>query len=61
MAWDTASTPALFGGDQEIVKSVGATTRLNLFGFAVLQLDYVKPLDRPGKNAYFTFNLLSGF
>jgi hypothetical protein len=61
VAWGSASRPALFGGQKEIVKSVGATTRLNLFGFAVLQLDYVKPLDRPGKNAYFTFNLLSGF
>ena len=61
VAWDRASTPAIFGGERELVRSVGGTTRVNLFGFAVLQLDYVKPLDRPGKNAYFTFNLLSGF
>ena len=61
VAWDRASSPALFGGEREMVRSVGGTGRLNLFGFAVLQLDYVKPLDRPGKNAYFTFNLLSGF
>ena len=61
VAWDSASTPALFGGERELVRSVGGTGRLNLFGFAVLQLDYVKPLDRPGKGAYFTFNLLSGF
>jgi hypothetical protein len=40
---------------------VGGTARLNMFGFAILQLDYVKPLDRPGKSPYFTFNLLSGF
>jgi len=61
VAWDRASTPALFGGEREMVRSVGGTGRVNLFGFAVLQIDYVKPLDRPGKNAYFTFNLLSGF
>ena len=40
---------------------VAARTSRIRIGFAVLQLDYVKPLDRPGKNAYFTFNLLSGF
>ena len=61
VAWGTANRPSLFGGERELVKSVGGTARLNLFGFAVLQLDYVKPLDRPGKGAYFTFNLLSGF
>jgi outer membrane protein assembly factor BamA len=61
VAWLSGSRPALFGGERQLVKSLGGTARLNLFGFAVLQLDYVKPLDRPGKNAYFTFNLLSGF
>ena len=61
MAWDSHSKPAFVGGDRELVKSVGATARLNMFGFAVLQVDYVKPLDRPGKSPYFTFNVLSGF
>jgi hypothetical protein len=57
VAWD--STHAL--SDRTLVRSLGATARLNLFGAAVLQLDWVKPLDRPGKSPYFTFNLLSGF
>ena len=57
VAWDSASSP----GARSIVKSVGATARVNLFGAAVLQLDYVKALDRPGRSPYFTFNLLSGF
>jgi len=35
--------------------------RVNLFGVFVLQVDYVKPLDRPGKSAFFQFNLLTGF
>jgi dipeptidyl aminopeptidase/acylaminoacyl peptidase len=61
VAWHSGSRPALFGGERQLVKSLGGTARLNLFGFAVLQLDYVKPLDRPGKGAYFAFNLLSGF
>jgi hypothetical protein len=37
------------------------TARVNVLGFAVLQLDFVKPLDRPGKGPHFTINLLSGF
>jgi outer membrane protein assembly factor BamA len=61
VAWDRASSPAIFGGEREIVKSVGATARLNLFGFAVIQVDYAKPLDRPNKNAFFQFNFQAGF
>jgi hypothetical protein len=61
VAWDTASEPKLFGGNKELVKSVGATARLNMFGFAILQVDYAKPLDRPGRSAFFQFNLLAGF
>jgi hypothetical protein len=61
VAWDSASKPSLFGGDRHLVKSAGAVARVNLFGFAVLQLDWVKPLDRPGKGAYVAFNLLTGF
>ena len=51
----------MFGGSQDLVRSAGAVARLNLFGFAVLELDWVKPLDRPGRRPYVTFNLLSGF
>jgi outer membrane protein assembly factor BamA len=61
VAWDSTSTPRLFGGERELVKSVGATARVNMFGFAVLQFDYAFPLDRPGKKSIFQFNLLAGF
>jgi len=61
VAWDTGSKPKLFGGDRQMIRSVGATARLNLFGYAVLELDYAKPLDRPGKKPFFQFNLQTGF
>jgi outer membrane protein assembly factor BamA len=61
VAWDQASKPALFGGERDLVKSTGMVARVNMFGFAILQVDWVKPLDRPGKGAFFEFNLLSGF
>jgi Tol biopolymer transport system component len=43
------------------VRSVGVGARLNLFGYAILEVDYVKPLDRPQKNWMWLFNLSPGF
>jgi outer membrane protein assembly factor BamA len=40
--------------DREWVRSVGFMTRLNLFGFAIAELDFVRPLDR------FTFDSVTG-
>ena len=61
VAWDTSTKPEFLGGERKMVKSVGATARVNLLGFAVLQFDYAFPLDRPGKKSIFQFNLLAGF
>ncbi len=67
VAWDSHTAPKIFGGagtnpaDRPLVRSVGATARVNILGFAVLQIDRVKPLDRPGKSAFWQFNLLAGF
>ena len=61
VAWDSTSKPALFGGDRALNKSTGGTARVNVFGIAVVQVDWVKPLDRPGKKPFFEFNLLTGF
>jgi hypothetical protein len=61
VAWDSGSSPKLFGGERETVRSYGGTARVNLFGYAVLQIDRVKPIDRSGKGAFWTFNLLAGF
>ena len=49
------------GGDRRLVRSVGVGLRTNLFGFIILGLDYVHPLDRPSKNWYFQFTLTPGF
>ncbi len=61
VAWDSTVEPKLLGGERDLVRSVGATARVNVLGFAVLQVDYAKPLDRPGRKPFFQFNLLSGF
>ena len=48
-------------GDNEPVASVGAAARINLFGFAVAEIDYVRPLDRPGRGWLWQFSLRPGY
>jgi hypothetical protein len=43
------------------VRSVGAGARVNVFGYAILEVDYARPLDRPLKNWVWLFNLSPGF
>jgi outer membrane protein assembly factor BamA len=61
VAWDATEKPRFLGGSRPLSRSVGAVARLNLFGVAVLELDYVKPLDRGNKKPRFQFSLNSGF
>jgi len=49
------------GGERKFVRSVGVGLRTNLFGFMILGLNYVRPLDRPHKDWYFQFTLTPGF
>ena len=61
-AWVTGADEAFFGGgDRDWVRSVGAVIRANAFGFAIVELDYVRPLDRPGRGWMWQFNLTPGF
>jgi Tol biopolymer transport system component len=46
VALGESSNPNFPSGDHKWVRSIGAAVRGNLFGFAVLEVDYVKPLDR---------------
>jgi Tol biopolymer transport system component len=39
------------------LRSWGASIRGNLLGFVILRADYAKPLDRPGKSAYWTLSV----
>jgi Tol biopolymer transport system component len=62
IAW-TRNEKAEFmsGGTRKWVKSVGAGARINLFGYAVVEIDYVKPLDRPRKGWIWQFNFSPGW
>jgi hypothetical protein len=61
VAWTSDTEPAFLGGDRDWVRSVGAVLRFNAFGYAIGELDYVKPLDRPGRGWIWQFNLTPGF
>jgi hypothetical protein len=62
IAWTSSGRPAfLSGGNREWVKSVGTAFRLNAFGYAIAELDFVKPLDRPQRGWMWQFNLTPGF
>jgi outer membrane protein assembly factor BamA len=61
LAWNRDTRPGFAGGDREWVRSVGAALRFNAFGYAIGEIDYVRPLDRPGRGWVWQFNLTPGF
>ena len=60
-AWDRSRSLRLTGNDRNLVRSVGAAMRVNLFGYAVGEIDYVRPLDRPLRGWMWQFSLRPGF
>jgi hypothetical protein len=61
VAWTRLDEPRFLGGDRDWVRSVGAALRFNAFGYAIAEVDYVKPLDRPGRGWLWQFNLTPAF
>ena len=60
-AWTDGDPARFLGGDRAPVTSVGGTFRINMFGFAVAEIAYVHPNDRPLKGWFWQFNLTPGF
>jgi Tol biopolymer transport system component len=60
-AWDSTRKLHLTGPDRNLVRSVGAVMRVNLYGFAVAELNYAHPLDRPGRGWLWQFSLRPGY
>lgn len=50
-----------FGGDRDLLTSAGAGLRVNLFGFALGEVHWVHPFDRPDKGGHFQFAINTGF
>jgi len=61
MAWTRHEDPRFLGGRRDWVRSYGAGLRVNALGFAILEFDIVRPLDRPNKDWMFVFGFRPGF
>jgi Tol biopolymer transport system component len=62
LAWDTVNEPSILGsGSRDPVFSAGVGLRFNLLGFAIAELDLVRPFDRPDKGWVWQFELQPGF
>jgi outer membrane protein assembly factor BamA len=60
-AWGSNSRTFTTRSDREPVASAGVLARVNVLGFAVAEIDYVRPLNRPGRGWLWQFNLIPGF
>ncbi|MBA2302348.1 MAG: PD40 domain-containing protein [Acidobacteria bacterium] len=60
VAWGRGSRPGFADGDREPVTSIGAAIRANAFGFAIVEIDYVKPMNR-NRGWIWQFSLRPGF
>ena len=61
LAWDNTSKPwFMSGGDRKPVTSAGVGLRVNVLGYLVLGVSYVKPFDR-GIKPYYQFSFYPGF
>ncbi len=61
IAWTSADVARARGVARKPVSSYGASLRFNILGFAIGQLSYVRPQDRPLKNHVWEFSFLPGF
>ncbi len=60
VAWSRGFRPEVFGGDAEMVSSVGVAFRVNFLGFAVGEFDFSRPLNRE-RDWVFQFHFSPGF
>jgi hypothetical protein len=61
MAWTRAEQPSFTGGTRNWVTSAGFGARVNIFGFAIGELNLARPLNRRDVGWQFVFNLRPGF
>ncbi len=61
VAWNDSQSPKLFGGEQELLTSVGFAARLNVLGFMVVQASVARPFKRPGVGWVWQWSFAPGF
>jgi len=58
---ETNRKASFLGGGRKPVTSAGIGLRMNVLGYLVLGVNYVKPFDRPNKNWRFQISFIPGF
>lgn len=61
VTWNQGQSPTIFGGDRQGISSTGVSFRANLFGFAIGEFAFSRPLQRRNQGWVFQFNLAPGF
>lgn len=61
VAWTSQLKPSFAGGDRDLVRSAGVALRANVFGYAIAEIDYVRPFDRSRRGWVWQFGLTPGF
>jgi hypothetical protein len=61
LAWTRHDRPTFFGGGRQLVRSVGAAVRVNVFGLIAVELSAARPLDRLDKGLQWQLGIRQGF
>ncbi|MFH1834548.1 MAG: BamA/TamA family outer membrane protein, partial [bacterium] len=61
VAWTSGSKPTFLDGDRNPVTSAGFAFRVNVLGFALAQLAFVRPFERPDKGWVVQFSFAPAF
>jgi outer membrane protein assembly factor BamA len=61
VTWNRGQRPSVLGGSRDGLGSAGVALRVNFFGFAVGEFDFVRPFQRLEQGWMFQFNLAPGF
>lgn len=61
LAWTSEEEAWFLGGERKPVSSAGVGLRMNMFGYLIMGLHYVRPFDRPERGSYLQFTITPGF
>ncbi len=61
VAWSAGQKPSIFGGNVRPLSSIGIANRMNLFGYAIIEVDFVRPFQRTGVGWIWQFGFTEGF
>jgi hypothetical protein len=61
VAWSNDTRPSFANGTRDWIASAGFGLRANALGYAIVELNMARPLNRPGRGWMFVFNLRPSF